>query len=140
MGSSLLAVLDFFVDPGVIVELTSLLEVLVGLLIVLNPVVLDIVRLKFEVLGGGFDIINILRELSSAAVEVRGIVHLLVELVKLLSLELTIIRSLDASRLSVDFAAIIQSVVARSLQLLELGLGVSQTLKPLLTESLLLLL
>jgi len=40
--------LNFLIDPGVVVEFTSLLEVLVGFFVIFNPVLFNVVSLKFE--------------------------------------------------------------------------------------------
>jgi hypothetical protein len=62
------------------------------------------------------------------------LVHLLVEFVKLLSLELSIISSLNSSRLSADFATVSQSVFARFLKLFNLLFVIGKTMVPSLAE------
>lgn len=61
-------------------------------------------------------------------------VHLLVEFVKLLSLELSVISSLNSSRLSADFATVSQSVFARFLKLFNLLFVIGKTMVPSLAE------
>jgi len=134
LGSRFSAVFNFLVNPSVIVEFASLLEVLVGLFVVLNPVLFDVVSLKFECLGGSLDGVNFFFEVLRASNKVGSVNHLLVKLMDLSLLSFSISQGLYSGQLSADFTDSIQSYAASLLKVSESSLSLSKSLNPLFAE------